>query len=169
MSYESDLKIDLERLEENLQEQAEFVMDYGKEWAEKTAERDRARENISVIEAELDGYARANWVDISDTKMTEKSILGYVLNEDKRRSAMENLISITEEVNILSVAKSAFDHRKKALEGLVTLFVANYYADPKIAKRDINEVKSTRRKDFQQDELNKNPRLKKLKLKKGGK
>lgn len=166
MNYQKELEIDLERLEENLTDQPQLVMKYGELWAEKTAERDRAKENLSVIEAELDGYARANWVDISDTKMTEKSILGYVLNEDKRKSAMEELISLTEETNILSVAKVAFEHRKKALEGLVSLFIANYYADPKIAKKDIDEVKSTGRKDFQQEELNKNPRLKKLKRRK---
>jgi len=166
MNYQKELEIDLERLEENLTDQPQLVMKYGELWAEKTAERDRAKENLSVVEAELDGYARANWIDISDTKMTEKSILGYVLNEDKRKSAMEELINITEETNILSVAKVAFEHRKKALEGLVSLFIANYYADPKIAKRDIDEVKSTGRKDFQQEELNKNPRLKKLKRRK---
>lgn len=163
MNYQKELEIDLERLEENLTDQPKLVMKYGERWAEKTAKRDRAKENLSVIEAELDGYARANWVDISDTKMTEKSILGYVLNEDKRKSAMEELIKLTEETNILSVAKVAFEHRKKSMEGLVSLFIANYYADPKIAKRDIDEVKASKRKDFQQEELNKNPRLKKLK------
>lgn len=168
MSYENDLKIDLERLEENLQGQAELVLKYGKEWAEKTAERDRAKENLSVIEAELDGFARANWGDISDTKMTEKSVLGYVLNEDKRKSAMEELISLTEEVNILSVAKSALEHRKKSLEGLVSLYIAGYWADPKVAKSSMDEITSSGRKEKAEEELNKNPRLKKLKLK-GGK
>lgn len=163
MNYQKELEIDLGRLEENLTDQPQLVMKYGELWAEKIAERDRAKENLSIVEAELDGYARANWVDVSDTKMTEKSILGYVLNNDKRKSAMEELISITEETNILSVAKVAFEHRKKALEGLVSLFIANYYADPKIAKRDINEVQSSERKETQQKELNKNLRLKKRK------
>jgi len=163
MDYKKALEIDLERLEENLIEQAQLIMECGELWAEKTAERDRAKENLAVVEAELDGYARANWPDIADTKMTEKSILGYVLNEDKRKNAMEELINLTEETNILSVAKVAFEHRKKALEGLVSLFIANYYADPKIAKRDIDEVKASERKETQQKELNKNPRLKKLK------
>ena len=166
MNYKKALEIDLERLEENLIEQAQLVMECGELWAEKTAERDRAKENLSVVEAELDGHARANWVDISDTKMTEKSILGYVLNEGKRKEAMDELIKLTEEANVLSVAKVAFEHRKKALEGLVSLFIANYYADPKIAKRDIDKVKSTGRKEVQQEELNKNPRLKKLKRRK---
>jgi len=165
MNYKKVLEIDLERLEENLIEQAQLVMECGELWAEKTAERDRAKENLSVIEAELDGYARANWVDIADTKMTEKSIFGYVLNENKRKKAMEELINLTEETNILSVAKVAFEHRKKALEGLVSLFIADYWADPKIAKKDIDEVKSTERKESQQKELNKNPRLKKLRRK----
>ena len=163
MNYQKELEIDLERLEENLTDQPQFVMKYGELWAGKTAERDRAKENLSVIEAELDGYARENWADISNTKMTEKSILGYVLNEDKRKSAMEKLISLTEETNILFVAKSAVEHRKKSMEGLVSLFIAEYWADPKIAKKDIDEVKASGRKEVHQEELNKNPRLKKLK------
>jgi len=163
MNYQKELEIDLERLEENLTDQPQLVMKYGELWAEKTAERDRAKENLSVIEAELDGYARANWAEVSDTKMTEKSILGYVLNENKRKSAMEELISLTEQANILFVAKVAFEHRKKSMEGLVSLFIANYYSDPKIAKKDIDEVEASKRKEVQQKELNKNPRLKKLK------
>jgi len=163
MDYKKALEIDLERLEENLKEQAGLVMECGELWAGKTAERDRAKENLSVIEAELDGYARANWVDISTTKMTEKSVLGYVLNNEKQKEAMKEFIKLNEEVNILSVARNAFEHRKKAMEGLVSLHIAEYWADPKIAKRDIDEIKSSERKGEQEEELNKNPRLTKLK------
>lgn len=166
VDYRNEIKVDMERLEENLISQPELVMKYGRLWAQKTKERDRAKENLSVIDSEQDTYARKNWEDISDVKLTEKSVMSHVLKTEEHKKAMNTLLDLTEEVNILSVAKSAFDHRKKSLEGLVSLFIAGYYADPKIAKGDFDEVQIDKSQKKISTELEKNPRLRKIKLKK---
>lgn len=165
VDYKNEIKIDAERLEENLISQPELVMKYGKLWAEKTKERDRARENLSVVDSEQDTYARKNWAEISDVKLTEKSVLSHVLKTEEHKKAMNTLLDLTEEVNILAVAKSAFDHRKKSIEGWISLFIAGYFADPKIAKRDFDEIQTSKSQKKVSTELEKNPRLKKIKLK----
>ena len=167
MSYKSDMEIDLSRLEENLKEQASLVMKYGEEWAEKTKERDRAKENLAVIDSEIDTETRKNWKEVAgDVKLTEKGVASYVLKDEKHVEAQNTLLDLNEEVNILSVAKSALDHRKKSLEGLVSLYISGYWADPKVAKSSMDNIKSDERKEETQKSLEKNPRLKKIKLRK---
>jgi len=168
MNYENDLKIDLSRLEENLKEQAGLVMKYGKLWAEKVKERDRAAQNLAVVDSELDTRTKKNWDTIPEAegiKSTEKSVLSLVLKSKEHKEAFDNLLDINEEVNILSVAKSALEHRKKAMEGEVSLYIGGYWADPKVAKRDMDEITSDERRSNAEEQLNKNPRLKKIKLK----
>lgn len=166
MSYEKDMQINLSRLEVELQEQADLVLKYGKEWSEKTKERDRAKENLAVVDSEIDAKTRKNWGELSDGKLTEKAVQGFVLKDKRHEEATEKMLDLSEEVNILSTVKIALEHRKKALEGLVSLYIAGYWSDPKVAKRDFDEVVSDKVKDEMEDALNKNKRMKKVKLRK---
>ena len=61
-------------------------------------------------------------------------------------------------MNILETAKWAFEQRKKSLEHLVSLYLANYFAEPKITKeaRDSASDYKTRR---QADGLNEDTEL----------
>lgn len=162
--YEKDLMIDLQNLENNLKEQAAFVMKYGKLWAEKTKERDRQKENLTLIDSEIDSDTRKNWETLCPKiKLTEAAVRGYVVDTAKHKDANNTLLDLTEEVNVLSIAKLAFEHRKKALEGLVSLYIAGYWADPKVSKQNFDEIKTDELHKSVEKELNKNPRLRKKK------
>jgi len=174
LDYKEDLAIDLSSLEKNLKNQAEHVMKYGKLWAERTKERDRQKENLALIDSDIDKDARKNWEkNFPKIKLTETVVRGYVVDTDKHKEANNTLLDLNEEVNILSIAKLAFEHRKKALEGLVSLYISGYWADPKVSKQNFDEIKTDEMHKMVEDELDKNPRLKKkVKLnikRKGGK
>ena len=51
------------------------------------------------------------------------------------------MISTKHKVDVLQVVVDALDHRKKALENLVTLHGMSYFASPKAPKEIRNDVK----------------------------
>lgn len=167
MSYESDMKVDLSRLEENLKEHAGLVIKYGKEWARKTTERDRAKEKLAVIDSEIDTGTRKNWKTLSgDIKLTEKGVASFVIKDESHIEAYNTLLDLSEEVNILSIVKTALDHRKKNLEGLVSTYIAGYWADPKVAKSSMDTIRTDEMKEIVHEIVSKSPRVNKLKLRK---
>lgn len=57
--YNEDLKIDFNSLEKCWQNQASNYMKWSEKWANAVAERDRAKELVEVVRAEVDGEVRA--------------------------------------------------------------------------------------------------------------
>lgn len=129
MSYKDDLSIDKYILDEEWQEQPKKFA----EWAEKEVEasfiRDKAKERLDLVKAELDSRIRSEPFKYGIDKVTESSIQNTILRQQLYMEASEALIVATRDVKILNVAREAFDHRKKALEKMTDLFLSNYWAD----------------------------------------
>lgn len=129
-NYSEDLKIDFAQLDLNWRDQAANYMHWSNKWVAAVSERDRAKENLDVIRAEVDREIREAY---SGKKPTEAAISALVSTNTRYRKASDQLIDLNEKVNLFVSAKSAFEHRKKALEGLTQLWVNGYWSEPKIS------------------------------------
>jgi len=151
--YNKDLEIDFNRLDENWRDQSSNYMDWSQKWVNAVTKRDRAKEGLDVVKAELDRELRNRDYD---KKPTETALNAMIITHENYRAAFELLTEANEEVNLLASAKSAFEHRKKALEGLTQLFVNGYWSEPRIS----GEFKEKAYNQKQIEKLNDNPRLK---------
>ena len=61
LNYERDVKIDPNRLEQCLVEQAELYAKWTTEWAKATKEKDKAKDKLGIVRSKLEKQARANW------------------------------------------------------------------------------------------------------------
>lgn len=134
--YKKDLEIDKHDLDGAWLSQPSLFAKWGENHAQAIFERDRAKENLDVVRAELDAAVRAHpqrygWSD--DKKPTESFISNTILTQEKYKKANLALAEATKNVNILGVAREAFGaHRKEALGFITRLHLANYFSEPDI-------------------------------------
>lgn len=129
--YEQDLGIDPNELDEEVLKQPIFYFQYAEELANAQKARDKAKERLDVTRAEIDTDIRTNSDKYDIAKITEAVVTNTILLQDDYQQMIEDLSDKNYEVNILQAAVRAFDHRKKALENLVQLHIASYFAGPK--------------------------------------
>jgi len=166
--YNEDLEIDFAQLDINWRDHSTNYMKWSEKWVNAVAERDRLKESLDVLKAELDAKYRIKLYD--GKKPTEVSIAAIITTNDDYKLAQWTLIDANEAVNLLASAKAAFGHRKKALEGLTQLWLGGYFSNPNIPAEIKERVKkdNPRYQKEQQEKLNANPRLKKRQpIKKG--
>lgn len=162
--YKKDLEIDFSNLEECWRTQASNYMKWSEKWANAVAERDRAKELVETIRAEVDAEIRAMY---GKKKPTEAAISSKVDLDGRYKDAVQNYIEKTRIANLYYSTKSAFESRKKALEGLTQLWLGGYWSEPKIPYQIKEKVKSdpTKYQQEQKAKLAQNERLKKRKTK----
>jgi len=161
--YNEDLEIDFAQLDINWRDHSTNYMKWSKKWVDSVAYRDRCKEALDVVRAGLDAKYRKELFD--GKKPTEAAISAAITSDDDYKLANQTLLDANEAVNLLASAKGAFEHRKKALEGLTQLWLGGYFSNPKIPaeiKEKFEQGDSEYQKN-QKDTLNENPRLKKRK------
>ena len=133
--YLEDLKIDKYNLDREWMRQPMLYMKWAEAWAQAVLERDRAKEQLEVVKAELDSAIRQAPAEFGIVgKPTESAISNAITKHSQYRRAYSNYVEATKAANVLAGAKEAMAHKKKALEGITELMVAGYYAEPNIPK-----------------------------------
>ena len=163
--YNEDLEIDFAQLDINWRDHSANYMKWAEKWVDAVACKDRVKEALDVLRAELDAHYRQALY--TDKKPTEAAIAAAISKDDDYKLQQQTLLDANEAVNLLASAKTAFEHRKKALEGLTQLWLGGYFSNPNIPseiKERVEASKPDRQKE-QRDKLSKNPRLKKRKPK----
>lgn len=128
MGYKEDLKIDDYALDFEWDRQAQLYMKWAEEYADAVLIRDRAKENVDLVKAEL--YQQI--VSQADKKPTEAAIGNEIIQHDKFKEVNNSYLEAKRNAEILAGAKEAMQHKKKALEGRTHLWIAGYNAEPKI-------------------------------------
>lgn len=132
--YFQDLEIG-DDLQDEWIKHPSLYMYYSESHADAIDTRDKAKQFMEVEAAKLDSYLRKEWAKLfPEDKMTEAGIKAKVLQHVSYKKAQNLLNKANHNVNILSSAKSAFEHRKKALENIVTLTVMGFHSEPKKPK-----------------------------------
>lgn len=129
LDYERDIRIEPHALDKEWLDAASVYMRYSRALADKRDELARAEQLADVERAEADKRARQRHTG-DEKKPTEAVINSEVLTDDKLKAAQDKLLDLKHEVDILQGAVRAFDHRKAALENLVTLHGQQYFAGP---------------------------------------
>lgn len=164
--YKADLAIDFAKLHYALRDQALQYMKWSEKWANAIARRDKAQEALEVQKALLDRGIREE-ADAQGRKITENGIAALLKAHPDMVEARNNVISLTEQANILQSTKIAFEARKKALEGLVQLYVNGYFAAPNLPKEykeTVGAAVDQQLASKQREALEKNERLKRRKI-----
>jgi len=128
---EFDITIDPYRLDEEWVRQPELYHEYAEKVADARQAYDDAKNEVEVLRAELYRQVTAAPETFGLAKTTEKALENAILAHPNYKKAVEVQLDAKHELAVLEAALSALDHRKKALEKLVELHVADYYSKPK--------------------------------------
>ena len=132
-NYHEDIKIDPNNLEWDWIEQGSRYLYYAEAYADAIDTKDRAKQSMELKSAVLDNNLRTNWDKLfPDLKLTETSVKSKILQNIQYKKALDIFNKAHHNVNLLSSAKSAFEHKKKALEKLVELRITGMYSSPKM-------------------------------------
>lgn len=136
-NYKSDLEINMDDLETEWLEQPSLFMYYSQAHAEAIRDREEAKNHLDTVDAMLDSEIRTeeNWKKHFEKHPTEGAIKNWVIMHEKHKNALAIFNKKSHDTNLLQSAKSAFDHRRKALENLVTLLVTGFHSQPKVSKQ----------------------------------
>mgnify|MGYP000100210506 FL=1 len=131
-SYEEALEVDFNNLNENWKDQSRNFMHWAEKWANALAERDKLKEQLKVLTAEKELDIRMDFAHNPPLKMkVTEGLVSSTLAANEELSTLKNsIIEKNEEVDIYASAKTAFEARKKALEGLTHLWVSGYFSTP---------------------------------------
>lgn len=129
---ESDLQINQDELDREWVEQPTLYYRYATMLAKARLNHEREKSNIEVARAEVARLIRAKpkKFGIGD-KITEAAVKEAILVHKDYTAAVESELKAKYRVDILQATVVALDHRKKALEKLVDLFLANYFSPPR--------------------------------------
>jgi len=165
--YSDDLKIDFAELHINWRDHSANYMKWAEQWVNAVAQRDRKKEALDVLNAELDKKYRIKLEKQLGKKPTEATISASIGSDKIHQIAQQAVIKANEEVNLLATIKVAFEHRKQVLEGLTKLWLGGYFSNPNIPS-EIKERVEQENPNYMVEQtkvLTANTRLQKRKLK----
>ena len=132
-------------LDEEWVAQSSLRFSYGADLADAKRTLQSAKAELDVTEAELKLAIRSDPAKFNLDKVTEDVVKSAVLLEPEYQKAKTHVIESQHDVDVLDAAVSAIDHRKKALEDLVDLFLAGYYAKPKASDGSREQMQEVER------------------------
>ncbi len=95
---------------------------------------EQAKSEKEFVAAELELAIRKDPQKFGLEKVTEKSVDKRVIISKRYQKANSVVLKARKEVNELEAIVTTIDHRKYALQDIVRLKLADYYADVKIPK-----------------------------------
>lgn len=163
MGYKEDLAIDFLKLDECWAEQPILYMEYGEKHTEALKERDRIKEDLDRIKGRL--FAEIK----SGSKLSDAATNAEVSQELEVIEKLDELLKANHEVNILGVARTAFEHRKRSLTGLTQLYISNYFSMGELPKKvvegltmKVREAVRLEQSESMQEALVSEPRMRRL-------
>lgn len=132
---ENILSIEIDALDDEWQNQPKLYGQYATKLANARKDYDAAKSNLELVEAELYDSIQKNPDRYKLEKTTEKAIANTILTQEKYKKEKQNLLNRKHTVDLLAAVVSGLDHKKKALEKLVDLRLADYFSEPKPKSR----------------------------------
>jgi hypothetical protein len=126
---------DPNRLDEEWQAQPELYHEAAVRLAEARNQYDMAKFDKDVVEAELDEEVRSYPHRFGLEKLTEPGLKQAIIRSQVFCKACRRLIKAKHAMDKRQADVDALDHRKKALENLVQLRLADYFSEPRVPRR----------------------------------
>lgn len=143
--FSRDIAINKYRLDEELVEQPQKFYEWAKAEVMAGEKVATLKDDLEVIKSEVEIRIRKNptLYDLPDNPK-ESLIKAAVLVQRKVKKASKRLIKAQRTHGLLKKAEKSFEHRKKSLEGLVSVNMQLHFATPKnVPRRDL-ETESAR-------------------------
>ena len=156
--YSKDLEIDFYNLHVNWQEQAGAYMYWAEQWANAQQRKDKRKEFLSQ-----DIRENPTFYGLPPGKIPSEAAITNLIDVDPE------YIDLSHEVNTLKSTKTAFEHRRAALDGLTSLFTTGYFSSKDIPlelKEVLDEARSKQVQAAQKDAINEPGTKRKLKRRK---
>ncbi len=128
---ELDISIDEMSLDREWTDQPRMYFRYAVKLADARRELDQANANLDLTKAELDTAIRSDPEKFGLAKVTESALEAVILTQDGYETAKAAVLRMKHDMDVMAAAVGALDHRKKALEKLCELFLANYFSRPR--------------------------------------
>lgn len=135
--YKKDVEIDPNNLEEEWIIQASLFLYYAESHADALHQRDMSKSKMDLTYAKLYSEIKKDWEKHFDSKPTEPAIKEWIFSNPLYQKAERTLINASKDANIMLAAKTAFDHRKRALENLVSLRISGFHSEPRSKTRTV--------------------------------
>jgi len=161
LNYEQDVKIDPNALDVEWLEQAELMKKYAHHAADTKKDMDEAKERMEAGKARIEMDVRTSPQLYNLEKVTEGAIQSTILLQKDYQELVTEYNKAKYEYDVSVAVVRAIDQRKTALENLVKLLTASYFAGPK-APRDLYQ------EHLEQQERKKENAKVKISRKKGG-
>jgi hypothetical protein len=127
--------------------QADLMLKYTKHCADMKKEVDDAKEKLDLLKAEIEMDVRANPDKYNLAKPTEAGIQSTILLQEKYQEQSKKYSQARYEYDVSVGAVRAIDQKKTALENLVKLLAASYFAGPQSPRNLYQEqLDATKRK-----------------------
>lgn len=140
MNYEKDITIDEAALDVEWLEQPRLMMQYARHAAQMKMDMDYAKEQLDLVQAELDKAIRTDPEKYGLEKITESAVRNTILTQKMYKDSNSAYLDAKFEYDVAMGAVRAFDQRKSALENLVRLHGQQYFAGPSVP-RDLSQEK----------------------------
>lgn len=130
-NFESVLEIDEFALDREWVNQPSLFMKYALMLAEAKATFAERKAKVEVVKAELELDIRQSPEKYDIAKVTEATVQATILIQETYKDVLKRMNKAKHRVDILQAVVDTLDHRKRSLENLVTLHMANYFSKPK--------------------------------------
>ncbi len=130
MSQTNDFKIDPDALDVEWLRQSELYHGYAIKLANARRVHDEAKVGLAQTDAQLELNIRERPRYYGVEKTTDKPVAAAVLDQPEHTKAANAVIVSKHVADLLSADCTALDHKRRALEGLVTLFGMDYFSKP---------------------------------------
>ena len=162
LDYEHDVKIDPDALDIEWLNQAELMRKYSTYAAYAKQSVDEAKERLDVGKAKIEMDVRSDPAAYGLSKPTEAGIQSTILLQEGYQNLVHEYNEAKYEYEIALAGVRAIDQKKTALENLVKLLAASYFAGPQ-SPRDL------RKEHLEElDRKRKNTKVKISRSRKGG-
>jgi hypothetical protein len=161
MSLKEDLKLDVTELDRATLDQPALYGEWAQKWAEAVFERDKLKEQISAMKALVDEDIRSRPRDYGwelEKNPTETWVANQAILHKDVKDLSDKLLAAQYNVNMMTVAKEALDHRMNSLRIMTELYKGNYFSATSrgsMSNQDVIE----RHNDKQREALDKSPRM----------
>ena len=141
LDYENDMKIDDSSLDVEFLEHAPMVIRYAKHSAQMAKDAKLVKERLALVRADIDKEIRSDPEAFGIIKITEAAVQSTIIATKKYQTAIQESINAEYEADVAKDALRAMHDRRVALENLVQLHFAQYFAGPSIPRNLAEERK----------------------------
>ena len=141
------LDMDVNQLDEMWLEQPRLYHKYAKKLANTRQQLEEEKAELELIKAEFDRDIRSNPGEFSLEKITETVVSNTIIIQEKYQSQLAQVGDLKHQVDIIQAVVTTLDHRKRALENLVSLHGQDYFSSPRakdnLSREAIEELEKT--------------------------